>query len=48
MAASKDLVFTQGKTFAWKGGVYDLEVVQGAVVTALLSGKVTVSKEVTT
>ena len=31
MAASKDLVFTQG-----------------AVVTALLAGKVTVSKEVTT
>ena len=39
---------TDTETFAWKGGVYDLEVVQGAVVTALLSGKVTVSKEVTT
>ena len=32
MAASKDLVFTQGKTFT----------------LALLAGKVTVSKEVTT
>lgn len=39
---------TDTETFAWKGGVYDLEVVQGAVVTALLAGKVTVSKEVTT
>ena len=39
---------TDTETFAWKGEVYDLEVVQGAVVTALLAGKVTVSKEVTT
>ena len=36
------------EAFAWKAGVYDLEIVQGAVVTALLVGKVTVSKEVTT
>jgi len=33
----------------WKKGVYDLELVSGAgVVTALLAGTVTVSKEVTT
>lgn len=35
----------------WTTGVYDLEMVSGAtqaVVTALLSGRVTVSKEVTT
>lgn len=36
------------EAFAWKAGVYDLEIVQGVVVTALLVGKVTVSKEVTT
>ena len=34
---------------AWTKGVYDLEVVSGSgVVTALLSGTITVSKEVTT
>ena len=38
-------------TIAWKSGVYDLELVSGdtpAVVTALLTGKVSVTKEVTT
>ena len=39
---------TDTETFAWKGAVYARKVVQGAVVTALLAGKVTVSKEVTT
>lgn len=35
--------------FAWKTGVYDLEMVSSSgVVTAILSGKVTVTKEVTT
>lgn len=35
--------------FAWKTGVYDLELVSATgVVTALLTGKVSVSKEVTT
>lgn len=35
--------------FAWKTGVYDLEMVSATgKVTAILSGKVTVSKEVTT
>lgn len=32
----------------WVKGVYDLEMVNGGVVTALLTGKVTVTKEVTT
>ena len=33
----------------WKAGVYDLEMVSGSgVVTTILSGKVTVTKEVTT
>ena len=35
------------ETFTWKSGVYDLEIVQGDVVTALLAGKVAVSREVT-
>lgn len=35
--------------FTWKTGVYDLELVSPTgIVTALLTGKVTVSKEVTT
>ncbi len=35
--------------FTWTKGVYDLEAVSGTgVVTALMSGKITVSKEVTT
>lgn len=35
--------------FTWKSGVYDLEMVSAdGVVTAILTGKVTVSKEVTT
>ena len=37
--------------FTWKSGVYDLEMVSGAtpaVVTALISGRVTVTREVTT
>lgn len=32
----------------WKKGVYDLELIDGDVVTALLYGAVTVTKEVTT
>lgn len=42
---------TDTALFDWKTGVYDLEMVSPAspaVVTALLSGKVSVSKEVTT
>jgi hypothetical protein len=40
---------TETAAFAWKAGVYDLELVSATgVVTALLAGKVTVSKEVTT
>lgn len=40
---------TDTAAFAWKSGVYDLELVSAAgVVTALLTGKVTVAKEVTT
>lgn len=40
---------TDTAAFTWKTGVYDLELVSGSgVVTALLTGKVTVSKEVTT
>lgn len=35
--------------FAWTRGVYDLELVSGSgIVTALLSGSITVTKEVTT
>lgn len=35
--------------FTWKAGVYDLEMVSASgVVTAILSGKVSVTKEVTT
>lgn len=35
--------------FTWTRGVYDLELISPAgVVTALISGKVTVTKEVTT
>ena len=43
-----DISAATTETFAWKSGVYDLEIVQGVVVTALLAGKVSVSKEVTT
>lgn len=32
----------------WTKGVYDLEMINGGVVTALLTGKITVTKEVTT
>lgn len=40
---------TDTDDFAWKTGVYDLEMVSATgKVTAILSGKVTVSKEVTT
>ena len=40
---------TETAAFTWKAGVYDLELVSATgVVTALLAGKVTVSKEVTT
>lgn len=40
---------TSTDDFAWKTGVYDLEMVSASgVVTAILSGKVTVTKEVTT
>lgn len=40
---------TDTAAFAWKSGVYDLELVSASgVVTALLTGKVTVTKEVTT
>ena len=40
---------TDTAAFAWKSGVYDLELVSAAgVVTALLTGKVSVAKEVTT
>ena len=40
---------TDTDDFAWTRGVYDLEMVSGTgVVTALISGKVTVTKEVTT
>lgn len=52
-AASKTilLVITAAATaaFAWSKGVYDLEMESaGGVVTALLSGAITVTKEVTT
>lgn len=40
---------TSTAAFTWKTGVYDLEMISGTgVVTALLSGKVTVTPEVTT
>lgn len=40
---------TDTAAFSWKTGVYDLEMVSPAgVVTALVSGKVTVTQEVTT
>jgi hypothetical protein len=40
---------TDTAAFAWKKGVYDLELVSASgVVTALLTGSVTVTKEVTT
>lgn len=32
----------------WTKGVYELEMINGGVVTALLTGKITVTKEVTT
>lgn len=59
MAASKDLALTQGKTFTlalrWETIPHPLPPghrhraeCTGAAVTALLAGKVTVSKEVTT
>ena len=52
MAASKDLVFTQGKTFTlalrWETIPIIYKPITGITATALLAGKVTVSKEVTT
>ena len=40
---------TDSDDFAWKTGVYELELVSATgVVTALISGKVSVTKEVTT
>ena len=40
---------TETDDFTWTRGVYDLEMVSGAgVVTALISGKISISKEVTT
>ena len=40
---------TETDDFTWTRGVYDLEMVSGAgVVTALISGRVSISKEVTT
>lgn len=46
---SLNIPATSTDDFAWKSGVYDLEMVSASgVVTAILSGKVTVTKEVTT
>lgn len=51
--ATKTITLTIAATdtddLTWKGGVYDLEMVSATgVVTTILSGKVTVTKEVTT
>lgn len=43
-----NMAAAQTAAFSWKKGIYELEMVSGDVVTTLIYGTVTVTKEVTT